>query len=195
MAENNINHLCIDLEWEPHDAFHSRDPLLNNWLTDTGSLTERLQANCRQFQVQLLAQGLSEIQKNETELLYGQFGLIAQQTEVREVLLIADGHPWVFARSLMPKPFLDNAMQHLKALGDQPLGKIIFNDERFERQKFEITQLSSDHLPSEWSIERKRAIWGRRSLFTFDDYHMMVSEFFLPSSPAYSRTFPNVREN
>ncbi|XOV80112.1 MAG: chorismate--pyruvate lyase family protein [Aestuariibacter sp.] len=187
MTENNINHLGLKLSWFPASEADAVEPLLNNWLTDTGSLTERLQANCRQFSVKLLAQGLSAITENESQLLYGQFGNVEQQTEVREVLLMADDHPWVFARSLMPQPFLQEAMTHLKDLGDKPLGKIIFNDPRFRRQKFELTKIDSTQLPTQWNLPAGILLWGRRSLFTFSHYHMMVSELFLPASPAYSR--------
>lgn len=187
MTENKINHLGTDLHWVSPAEAPKLEALLNNWLTDTGSLTERLQANCRQFQVKLLAQGVSDIFPNEAQLLYGKVKVPVETTEVREVLLMADDTPWVFARSLMPQSFLREKMRDLQHIGEQPLGKIIFNDPRFERQKFQLTQMPSSMLPSEWRAEREMTLWGRRSLFTFEDTQMMVAEIFLPDSPAYSR--------
>ena len=69
-------------------------------------------------------------------------------------------------------------------LNTQPLGQLIFNDKRFKRMPFEVTNMSASkaflaqlHISSE--------IWGRRSAFTFEDLKMTVSEVFLPSSPVY----------
>ncbi len=168
------------------------DPLLENWLLDTGSLTERLQANCRHFRVEVLCHDVFALFASENHYLYEQFSEAIQPTQVREVLLLADGMPWVFARSLMPLPFIQEGMSKLGELGNKPLGKIIFNDHRFKRQGFELLQIPKNAtLPQKLNITSKHSLWGRRSLFCYEQYRLSVAEVFLPDSPAYNNLSPH----
>lgn len=187
MAETNLTPIGLGTNWFSPSS-DIPDPLLQNWLLHTGSLTERLQANCRNFEVKVLFQDYDAISSEEAQTLYTNFGENEQPTQIREVLLVADGIPWVFARSLLPKGFLEDGMQQLADLGDKPLGKIIFNDERFCRQEFQLTRwLAPSPLQELTGLKQARALWGRRSLFSFSSYRMMVAEVFLPRSPAYSQ--------
>lgn len=93
----------------------------------------------------------------------------------------------MFARSLLPLSFLRNEMDELTYLGHQPLGKIIFNDARFERQDFQLVRcLPEGETLSKLGICPPFSCWGRRSLFKFKHYRIMVAEVFLPGSPAYA---------
>ena len=174
-------------QWHAPGRTKPQDPLLRNWLLDTGSLTERLQSHCHQFEVEVLGQALSEISADEQGVLYRHFGRCVEPTQVREVFLKGNGAPWVFARSLLPSEFIQNEMRELETLGRQPLGKIIFNDGRFKRLDFQLL-----HCPPRCrtlvalGIDTPQACWGRRSLFQFESHHIMVAELFLPGSPAYA---------
>ncbi|WP_240615624.1 chorismate--pyruvate lyase family protein [Alteromonas facilis] len=176
--------LDIQFDWYPHRSVPVSDPYLANWLLDTGSLTERLQSMCRQFQVQVLCH---QQQPQQTAGAGNPF--------IRDVLLLGDGQPWVFARSVIPEA-INNG--ELLDLGSQPLGQRIFNDPRFVRGEFELCSLSYERLLAampqpyaaqlvplhETSIHK---LFGRRSSFTFLHYSMSVAEIFLPQSPAYLR--------
>ena len=71
-------------------------------------------------------------------------------------------------------------------LNTKPLGQLIFNDKRFKRMPFEITNMcSSKAFLEELHITSEIDLWGRRSAFRFENLKMTVSEVFLPSSPAY----------
>ena len=74
----------------------------------------------------------------------------------------------------------------LGTLGNQPLGKILFNDNRFVRSEFELFHCDARHpLCRSLNIEPSKGLWGRRSVFRFQTHRLMVCEVFLPDSPAY----------
>lgn len=179
--------LGITSRWQDSQQFEVPDPLLKNWLLNTGSLTERLQTSCRHFQVKVLFHGFSEISDLETQYLYNDQNSEPISTQVREVVLMGDDSPWVFARSLIPASFVENVMSDITQLGDKPLGKIIFNDPRFERQAFQLTKIDpSERFVDHLQLHDSRQLWGRRSLFRYNEHRLSVAEVFLPDSPAYS---------
>jgi chorismate--pyruvate lyase len=104
--------------------------------------------------------------------------------QVREILLCGDEQPWVFARSIIPQAIID---AELSNLGREPLGKRLFNDERFIRSAFEVCTLDATAL----GYKKTQALWGRRSMFTLEGQSMIVAEVFLPESPAYTHAFSN----
>lgn len=167
-------------QWHDAEAVSVPDAYLKNWLLDTGSLTERLQSHCRQFSLSLLGQEPIAPALIPARLLQDSQG----DWQVREVILHGEGQPWVFAHSLIPDALCKG---DLAGLGNKPLGQRIFNDARFSRSAFELTQLSKDDaLFDKLGIEATRSLWGRRSVFCFGGGVMMVAEIFLPGSPAYA---------
>lgn len=178
---------AISESWVPASQSPPRDPLLRNWLLNTGSLTERLQSHCRRFEVQVLNQQINSLSEDETQFLFGQFQRTSEKTQVREVFLKGNGQNWVFARSLLPVSFLEEDMAELTQLGTRPLGKIIFNDTRFERQNFQLVECPSQgDTQNKLGLQCQFSLWGRRSLFRFKQHHIMVAELFLPGAPAYT---------
>lgn len=186
MTESLLNIGPIEESWLLPEQTQPRDPLLRNWLLNTGSLTERLQSHCLRFEVEVLNQAVSNISQDEGQYLYGQFDTQAQTTQVREVFLKGNSQHWVFARSLLPAAFLQQEMAELTQLGTRPLGKIIFNDERFQRQGFQLVECPvGGSTYKKLELKNDYSLWGRRSLFRFKQHHIMVAEIFLPDCPAY----------
>ena len=177
-----------------------------NWLLNIESLTERLTQCCSTFTVDVLTQMTTEPQLDELNLIQ-QLG----QTEavVREVVLRGDSHSWVFARSVFPDELTQDV---LNDIGAQPLGKLLFNDPRFQRQPFMVSKFQADdqfvtYLLAQGVVDaaqlanhfkQHHAIWARRSVFTYtlvnkskaqnpphSEHHILVSEVFLPGAPAY----------
>ena len=106
-----------------------------------------------------------------------------QQWQIREVILYGNGQPWVFARSVLPQALCE---RDFSELGNRPLGQIIFNDKRFVRKPFELISISADdNFLNRLNIQSQFSLWGRRSLFHFEQHHLMVAEVFLPHAPAY----------
>ena len=174
----------IPSQWAEPDQFTIPNPYLKKWLLDTGSLTERLQSQCTSFDLTLIGQRQAEITLEEFQLVCApQQQLNLQEWQVREVLLWGDNKPWVFARSIIPQKLCENDFVNLNT---KPLGQLIFNDKRFKRMPFEITNMCpSIAFLAQLQISSKMDLWGRRSVFSFEDLKMTVSEMFLPGSPAY----------
>ena len=163
-------------------------PALIPWLTDPSSLTARVKARCSEFGVELLGQALGRALRDEAVLL----GLRAgERVWVREVLLIADGRPVVFARSLLPACNVRSAWNLFQGFGARPLGAALFSDPAITRAPLACTRLDARDARYHRAhsllcaqtppVSPARALWGRRSLFYRHGRALMVSEFFLPA--------------
>ena len=110
---------------------------------------------------------------------------------MREVLLIADGRPVVFARSLLPARNVRGAWNLFQGFGARPLGAALFSDVAITRAPLACSRLDardaryhrahallSTRTPP---VSLARELWGRRSLFCRHGRALMVSEFFLPA--------------
>lgn len=172
----------LDVQWKPSEQVALPDPYLKNWLLDTGSLTERVQSLCRHFALEKLGQGNEPLHESEQALLDASDD---SHWQIREVLLCADGEPWVYARSVIPQSLIDDELANL---GTQPLGKRLFNDSRFARSDFELCQATPETL-SRLNLDIADTLWGRRSLFSFQGSRMIVAEVFLPGAPAYESRY------
>ncbi|MBT0586765.1 chorismate--pyruvate lyase family protein [Alteromonas oceanisediminis] len=183
--------------WHPPHTFTLEDATLANWLLDTGSLTERLQSQCRQLDVKVLFH--AEATPSGTES-----GLLNRHDSpffIREVMLLGDGVPWVFARSVIPRAINQGELINL---GNQPLGKRIFNDPRFKRGDFALCATPYTALKARLAIHLSDTshsdndnlcqVYGRRSVFSFSAHKLSVAEWFLPSAPAYQFSEVSVSE-
>ncbi|MCW8943224.1 MAG: chorismate lyase [Sedimenticola sp.] len=155
-----------------------------DWLCDRGSLTARLKsASTDSFRVHVLYQGWGRPLESERRLLGMRRGGIAI---VREVELICDGIPWVFARTLIPVRSLTGATRRLAHLGDRPLGEVLFADPTMERGVTEMAQLLPGHhlfSTATQHLSGARVVWGRRTLFHLARKPLLVNELFLPDIP------------
>lgn len=170
--------------WQTQESLSIPNPYLKNWLLDTGSLTERLQSHCMNFELAVIGQRPMQPELEEI----AQFSAVnstknPRKWQVREVLLSGNGEPWVFARSILPQTLCD---MELEELGSQPLGQIIFNDDRFVRRPFQLLHiLPQQGFQRKVGIKADMPLWGRRSVFDFNQLQLMVAEVFLPQCPAY----------
>lgn len=164
----------LNTTWQIPAAVDGISETVASWLLDTGSLTERVQANTTSFSLQVVGEGKVPLHSNESAMLKES----AEHYQIREVLLKAGGTPWIFARSVLPEALVNS---EFRELGSEPLGKRLFNDSRFVRGEFEVCRVSLPPL----STSEVPVLWGRRSSFTFESYTMLVAEVFLPASPLY----------
>jgi len=150
---------------------------LRVWLTDNGSLTDRLVTSRRgEFRVMRMYQGWEVPLPSERRLL----DLPPRQLAlVREVALLLDSNAVVFARSIFPISSLVGSMAHLRRLHNTSLGAILFKLPGMHRSPFELARLAgnSDYLPP--SLQQSEPAWGRRSRFQIGRKKLMVSEVFL----------------
>jgi len=147
-----------------------------DWLFDPTSLTARIIRTCPgQFSVKVLAQSYSHARLTEKRILNMQN---RETALIREVHLLCDEHPIVYARTVIPVSTLTGAQRQLAHLGNKPLGAVLFSDPSMQRGEVEIAHLKPEQvkLDSQSDLD----IWGRRSVFKLAGKPLLVSEYFLP---------------
>ncbi|WP_455201610.1 chorismate--pyruvate lyase family protein [Kaarinaea lacus] len=170
--------------WRPKRQVYNvgLEPKLSKWLFDNSSLTERLIHACSgSFCVQVLDQGWAHPMLNEAKILDMRPSSYAW---VRQVHLLCDGRPWVFARTVIPPHTLRGKQRRLTRLGKKPLGAVLFADKSMQRTEMEIAciqkgqhiyRMATHHLE-----KVNQPVWGRRSVFFLNQHPLLVSEIFLP---------------
>lgn len=151
---------------------HIRAPLL-----DAGSLTSKLMALSHgHFRVEILRQVLTQPSLSEQLSL----GMTRNQLAlVREVILIGNDQPWVFARSVMPLTSLTGRLRRLRRQGKRPLGAFLFRQPDMRRSEIALARITGHHNYMPRHLLGTEPLWGRRSIFFVDDKPLLVSEVFL----------------
>jgi chorismate--pyruvate lyase len=111
-------------------------------------------------------------------------GLVAL---VRDVVLLCDDAPWVFARTLIPVSTLKGPARRLMLLGEKPLGAVLFSDPKVIRGNTLFARLTPGHTLFDVACEhlehQPERLWGRRTLFYLANRPILVNELFLPELP------------
>ncbi|MDC1144034.1 chorismate lyase [Porticoccaceae bacterium] len=159
-----------------------------DWLLDTGSLTQRLiDASENTLTVQIINQRIDIPRFTEQRALK----LPPRRlTMIREVVLLANSTPWVYARSIIPLTTLTGRLRKLRHLDNQPLGALLFRDPTMTREAVEVachTKVNAK-LPTTLLGGLQKSLWGRRSVFRLDAKPLLVSEVFLPDFKPYNQT-------
>lgn len=138
---------------------------LRPWLTETGSLTKRLQKCCEgPFELRLLSETDIALPEEAAVLMGVATGAL---TRAREVHLCCNDTPCIHARSLLPATTLTGARAALGELGTRPLGDALFAFAGLERGPIEIAETGAG--------------WARRSVFRIEGAPLLVAEWFLPA--------------
>ena len=127
------------------------------WINDNTSLTQKLRNKYSRFEVKIIRQESSRLYTHELDFFDRNENFV-----VREVLLIGNKKPVVFARSVIP---ISKDTDKIIEVGNKPLGEILFNDPLIIRKEIEVTNINGT--------------WGRRSIFNINQTKLLVSEFFL----------------
>ena len=165
---------------------------LSGWLLDTASLTLRLQRLCPgRFQVRVLSQAWGTPRIDEARALDMRPGRLAI---IRQVHLLCDGQPRVYARTVIPVTSLRGKLKRLAHLGTRPLGGLLFADPGMQRGGVELARIGRGQSLYQAATchlrQHPEAIWGRRSVFRLSGRPLLVSEVFLPDFPAVSPSAP-----
>jgi chorismate--pyruvate lyase len=178
LSANEVSH------WQPRrDLLHRDVPVrLKPWLDTRDSLTARILRCCPgDFNVNVLVQCWQRPRQDEARLLGLRRGQLAW---VREVLLVCDDKPWVFARTVMPLRSLRGRYRRLLRLGNRPLGSALFGRAAVRRGPLELKPLGPrDELLSAWGDppDGRAILWARRSqLYVGGNKPLLVTEVFLP---------------
>lgn len=174
--------------WKAAPARATVPPSLIPWLTDPASLTARIRQRCQHFAVALCYQGPGKALRDEALALRLRRG---ERLWVREVLLLADQQPVVFARSLLPRHHVRGAWNLFHGFGARPLGAALFSDPairrgmlaciRLDRRDARYHRARALLAAAHPALVMPATLWGRRSLFSRQQRALLVSEFFLPS--------------
>ncbi len=170
-----------DEAWRPAmlPAAHPLRP----WLTDPGSLTARIAARCGRLRVTVITQALACPHRDEARLAGLRRGELAW---LREVLLVADGVPVVYARSILSRKALRLGWRMLAGVGDRPLGAALFADPRVRRGALGAKRLDArdrryHRAAAASGLTLPPALWARRSCFLRKGRPLIVCEVFLPA--------------
>jgi len=139
-----------------------------SWLTEEGSLTERLKKEFDDVKVEVIYEGVYLLDKN----FY-----------VREVFLKSNNSPKIFARTLIKIEDLQAEWSSLKNLGDQSLATILFNSPDIKKTSVFYKELFLDdsmfaHINVLSPIDKK-SLWARRSLWEKQGTYLELLEIFL----------------
>jgi chorismate--pyruvate lyase len=139
-----------------------------SWLTEEGSLTERIKKEFDDVKVEVVYEGVYLLDKN----FY-----------VREVLLKSNESPKIFARTLVKIEDLHESWSPLKNLGDQSLATVLFNSPDIKRTSVFYKELFLDDLMfvhiNSLSPIHKKSLWARRSSWEKQGAKLELIEIFL----------------
>ncbi len=174
-----------EANWKPYSRlrFHDVPQATLSWLLDPHSLTQRLIARCPgKFTVEVIDEVWASPAPSERMLLTMKPASVAR---IRQVRLLCNGVPWVFARTAIPYDTLAGPVRRLKLLGTKPLGAVLFADKSMRRGELEIAAINkSDFLYRQATAglrTKPQTIWGRRSVFFLSAKPLLVNEIFLPA--------------
>jgi chorismate--pyruvate lyase len=170
----------IEPQWQI--KYNDVPALMGTWLFYKYSFMERLkQYGIKQPEIIVLKQDWEEPLLSESNQLSINS---SDQALVREVLIkSAEGH-WMMARTVFPKATLTGEERQFMEMKNQSLGSILFKYPDLQRSEFEIACLTRY---TRWYQQISKMItltveplWARRSIFTFQNKVILLSEVFLP---------------
>ena len=152
--------------WITSKEFHNEsiDTHVKSWLTETGPITNRIKSNGT-FKLELIKDEVGTVKRTDANFLGEDLGEI----KIREVLLLSNNKPKVFARSLIPNRTIEKGLSELGELGSKPLGDILFEKEIFKKIETVFAKFS----------ESGNLYWGRKSKYLVKVYPLSVMEIFL----------------
>lgn len=167
--------LNATLRWRD-ERLAALPPAAAPWLQDRASLTRRLREQGR-FAVRPLYQGYARPSPEERRLL----GLENRRRAlIREVLLLLDDAPVVYARSVLPIATLryrgNRALGHMAS---RSLGAELFRRPKARRAALWMARVPAADLPPELDVSG--SVWGRQTRFEKRGRPLLVAEMFLPS--------------
>ncbi|SLM61687.1 MULTISPECIES: chorismate lyase [Dickeya] len=139
-----------------------------DWLVYQDSMTRRLERYCLKLSVQV-----SQERFISSPDVAGESALLppSERYWLREVILLGDGEPWLFGRTVIPEQTLQEADIDLTQVGTTPLGRYLFLQGPPPR---DVIQMG-----------RCDALWVRRSRLRLSGNPLLITELFLPQAPLY----------
>lgn len=177
-------------QWFSHVNGVRASRRMQDWLTDSMSLTLKLTSRCRRFRVQRLAQQRALPLHDEYAQVALSRRIVVQQ---REVLLRCDDRPVVYAHTIVPLSATTSDWPFFGTLGERSLGTTLFGDPQVQRGRLEYARLSARHplvrraaaaLGEELGEDLRGPLFARRCLYQRHAGLLLVTEVFLPAIDA-----------
>jgi len=111
---------------------------VKSWLTENGPITKRISAN-EDFELSLIRDEIDKVDEMDKKYLDNEVGDI----KVREVILLGNKIPKVYAKSLIPVNTIENGFSKLGSLGTKPLGDILFEKNIFNKISYKYDFLNN----------------------------------------------------
>ena len=141
-----------------------------SWLTEEGSLTERLKKEFHDIKVDVIYEGKDHEEKSNYK---------------REVIIKSYDQPMIFARTLLKDSDLRVTWSCLKELGQQSLANILFKDPDISRRSLLYQECQpydslNLYLKSLDLIDQE-IVWQRKSEWEKNGKVLLLIEVFLPN--------------
>lgn len=160
-----------------------------DWLTPKAyRLSDGIRRTYDEFELVRIQEGIGRITDYEKQYMRGDYAYI------RQIFLLGDAHPQVYARTTVPLKVYTEYKQLFDSLGDKPIGEsLLYNNPAITRTPFMVGAFAMAHLPfMEYSPEGRFAnrqkyimsipIWNRQSTFNLmDETFLLITESFLPT--------------
>lgn len=176
--------LSLSAHWQSICEVRGLSNTEQEWLFEPHSLTAKLKSQSQRFAVKVLSEQKIILSQPQQALLSNEANSVLN----REVLLLCDDKPIVYAQSWLPISS-NNINNQLHNMGERPLGDVIFQDSALTRAGIEIARFDKNHplqsLVRELNLPI-HSLLGRRSVFSLHDYQFLVCEVFLPGAYLYS---------
>ena len=137
---------------------------IKSWLIENGPITKRISAK-EDFELNLIRDEIDKVDEMDKKYLGNEVGDI----KVREVVLLGNKIPKVYAKSLIPVDTIEKGFSKLGSLGAKPLGDILFEKDIFNK---------TDTIYSTFSDE-VNIFWGRKTKYLVKNLPFSVMEIFL----------------
>ena len=141
-----------------------------SWVTEQGSLTERLNKEFHDVEVDVIYEGKVSEEKSSYK---------------REVIIKSHGQPMIFARTSLKDDDLNGTWSCVKKLGQQSLANILFKDTEIYRRSmlYQIIQPADAlHLYlKSLDLLNQEVIWLRKSEWEKNGKTLSLIEVFLPN--------------
>lgn len=124
--------------WKKFEVMNNelQNETIRSWLLEDGPITERIKLK-NKFNLKLLKDEVSNIDSSDEDFL----GNISGCVKVREVILMADNVPKVFARSLIPEITIEHGLSKLGSLGSTLLEIFCLKKKSLKKLKFYFLSL------------------------------------------------------
>src|ERR1700760_141915 len=162
------------------------------WLQIAASRSARIASVGGRLTVRVLRQGPVRLQPAEAERIGCPAGAAAHG---REVVLLADGVPVVYARSVLQAVHARGTWKAIRGLGNRALADLLFGLPAAQRSGFEFARFAPgsgiaaavhrrwrDATGTNWG---RREGWARCSVFTRRGAPLLVTECFAPTIAAF----------